>query len=79
MEVMVGKGVIEVVGVGRGQVVRVRIVVSIVVEEDGGYAKALRYSHPHVSMWGCGVVITAAGHPSPEVGSLSARCVGRTV
>ena len=45
-----GVGVSEIVGVGRGQVVGVRVVVYIVVEKGGACTGTLRYSHPHVCM-----------------------------
>ena len=65
-----GVGVSEVVGVGRRQVVGVRVVVYIEVKEKGGYTGALRHSHPHVSMWEGGVVVAATGHPPLEVGGV---------
>ena len=52
-----------------------RVVVNIVVEEEGGFTGALRYSHPHVSMWGGSVVVTATGDPPPEVGGQPVHCV----
>ena len=70
-----GVRVSEVVGVGRRQVVGGRVVVYVVVKEEGGYTGALRYSHPHVSVWGGGVVVAATGHPSPEIGGQPAHCV----
>ena len=55
-------GVSEIVGVGRIQLVGVRVVVYIVFENEGGYTEALWYCHPHVCVWGGGVVVTATGH-----------------
>ena len=56
-------GVSEVVGVRRSQVVGVRAVVYVVVEEERGCTGALWYSHHHVSVWGGGFVVTATGRP----------------
>ena len=68
-------GVSEVVSVGRLQVVGVRVVVCIVVKEEDGYTEALRYSHPHASMLGGGVVVAATAYPPSEVGGQPAHCV----
>ena len=69
-----GVGVSEVIGVGRTHVVGVRVVLYIVVEEEGGYTGTMWYSRPHVSVWGGGVVATTTRYPSPVVGGQPAHC-----
>ena len=46
----------------------------VMVKEESGYTGALWYSHPHVSVWGRGVV-TATGHPPLQIGGQPVHCV----
>ena len=71
MEMVAG----EVVGVGRRQVVGVRVVVYVWSNEKRGYPRALWYFHHHVFVWGGGVVVAANGHPPHEVGEQPGHCV----
>ena len=58
----------KVVGVGGGQLGANGVGGNIEVEQDWGDTGALRDSCAGMSIGGCGVVVPAAGHPSPEVG-----------
>ena len=64
MEVRVGVANNEFVAVGRCQVFSKRVVVYEVSEEERGLTGALWYSHPHVSVWGGGVVGTTGNASS---------------
>ena len=66
-KVRVGVGVSEVVGIGGSQRMGVWVGRDEVVEQCRGDTGALRDSCSGVSLWGCGVLVSAAGRPPTKV------------